>query len=120
MMRSPVNLLIRPADWKRPMDMELSETFRKKSGGMELDVIVTPNSTRSGIEGLDEWRKRLAIKVKAAPLDGKANKEVIEVLENITGCGCELLRGGTSRTKTVFIAGNCEEIAASIQKSLKR
>lgn len=99
--------------------MELSDAYRKTENGLELDVMVSPNSGKSGIEGLDEWRKRVIVKVKSPPLDGKANREVEEVLEKITGCRCSIIRGQTSRQKTVRIDGNCEEISHSVEKSLK-
>lgn len=95
--------------------MDVSETLREVAGGVEVDVSVSPRSDRSGTEGVDEWRKRLTVRVKAPPLDGKANKEVEAVFKSVTGCKCEIVRGHTSRQKTVLIHGDYEKILASLR-----
>lgn len=94
--------------------MNLSEAVRNVEGGLELDISVSPRSDRSGAEGIDEWRKRLIVRVKAPPLDGRANKEVEALMKKITGCKSEVVRGQTSRQKTVMIHGDAEEIMRSL------
>ena len=98
--------------------MDVSEAARTVDGGMEVDVSVSPRSDRSGTEGVDEWRKRLIVRVKAPPLDGRANKEVEDVFRKATGCKCEIVRGQTSRQKTVMILGDPDTILASLRKGL--
>lgn len=95
--------------------MDVSDALREVNGGVEIDISVSPRSDRSGTEGVDEWRKRLNVRVKAPPLDGKANKEVESVFKTVTGCKCEIVRGHTSRQKTVFIHGNYDEILKSLR-----
>jgi uncharacterized protein (TIGR00251 family) len=90
--------------------MEVSEIIRQADGGCELDVLVSPRSNRSGPEGVDEWRKMLILRVRAPPLDGRANKEVESTLSEITGYRCQVIRGQTSRQKTVLICGPSEEV----------
>jgi TIGR00251 family protein len=80
--------------------------------------MVSPRSSRSGVEGTDEWRKRLIIKVRAPPLDGKANKEVEEVIANITGCRSEIVSGYTDRHKTVFVEGDPDIILSKVEEFL--
>ena len=65
--------------------MRIADVSRKKEGCLEVDVLVSPRSNRSGPEGFDQWRKRLILRVKAPPLDGRANKEVEETFSQITG-----------------------------------
>ena len=65
--------------------MRIADVSRKKEGCQEVDVLVSPRSNRSGPEGFDQWRKRLILRVKAPPLDGRANKEVEETFSQITG-----------------------------------
>jgi TIGR00251 family protein len=98
--------------------MRLEDISKKVSGGIEFYVMVSPRSSRSGVEGIDEWRKRLIIKVKAPPLDGKANKEVEEVMKGITGCRSEITVGHTDRQKTVFVEGDPDEIMTKVGESL--
>lgn len=98
--------------------MDVSDASRPVNGGLEVDVTVSPRSDRSGTEGVDEWRKRLIVRVKAPPLDGRANKEVEELFRKVTGCKCEIVRGQTSRQKTVLVHGDCESILGSLRKGL--
>lgn len=97
--------------------MEISEIIRSVEGGSELDILVSPRSNRSGPEGVDEWRKMLIVRVKAPPLDGKANKEVESCISDITKVKCSIVRGQTSRQKTVFIPLGKEDALKLLEKS---
>ena len=99
--------------------MDLTETFREVSDGVEIDISVSPRSDRSGTEGIDEWRKRLTVRVKAPPLDGRANKEVESLFKDITGCKSIVIRGQTSRQKTVLIKGDPEVIIKKLSDGLE-
>ena len=94
--------------------MDISDVSRSTGSGLELDLTVSPRSSRSGVEGIDPWRKRLIVRVKAPPLDGRANKEVEDVLRDITGCKTQVVSGQTSRQKTVRIVGDPGEICATL------
>lgn len=98
--------------------MDVSDAARTVDGGLEVDVSVSPRSDRSGTEGVDEWRKRLIVRVKAPPLDGRANKEVEDLFRKATGCKCEIVRGQTSRQKTVLVRGDPESVLKSLRKGL--
>ncbi len=97
--------------------MEVSEIVRQTEDGCELDVLVSPRSNRSGPEGVDEWRKMLILRVRAPPLDGRANKEVESTLSEITGFKCQVIRGQTSRQKTVLIGGPSEEVVRKLSST---
>ena len=73
--------------------MDVNDVSRRVPEGLEVELLVSPRSSRSGIEGIDPWRKRLIIRVKAPPLDGRANKEVEEVLEECTGLRARVTAG---------------------------
>lgn len=98
--------------------MDVSEATRTVEEGMEIDVSVSPRSDRSGTEGVDEWRKRLIVRVKAPPLDGRANKEVEELFRKTTGFRSEVIRGQTSRQKTVMVYGDASKIMDALRKGL--
>ena len=86
--------------------MRIADVSRRKEGRLEVDVLVSPRSDRSGLEGFDQWRKRLILRVRAPPLDGRANKEVEETFEKLTGMRSEVTSGHTSRQKTVTVHGD--------------
>ena len=95
--------------------MDISDVSRRSADGLEVDIMVSPRSGRYGLEGFDEWRKRLLVKVKAPPLDGKANKEVEDLMKEVTGCKAEITNGHLNRMKTVKIYGDPEKISESIK-----
>ena len=94
--------------------MNVSDIIRKVPEGSELDVLVSPRSSRSGPEGVDGWRKMLVVRVRAPPLDGRANKEVESVLSDVTGVKCTVIKGHTSRQKTVMFQGGAEDVASRL------
>jgi len=97
--------------------MMLTDVSRDKGDRLEIDILVSPRSNRSGLEGFDEWRKRLILRVKSPPLDGRANKEVESFFKDITGCKSTVTSGMTSHQKTVTIIGDPAKILESIEGS---
>ena len=94
--------------------MDVNDVSRRVPEGLEVELLVSPRSSRSGIEGIDPWRKS----VKAPPLDGRANKEVEEVMEECTGLKSRVTAGQTSRQKTVTVYGDADAACQRIQALL--
>ena len=69
----------------------------------------------SGPDGFDEWRRRLTVRVKSPPLDGKANKEVEDIFKDLTGSHAEITSGHLSRQKTVMIYGDPDKIMKALE-----
>lgn len=90
--------------------VHLCDVSRRTPAGLEVDVLVSPRSNRSGPEGFDEWRKRLILRIKAPPLDGKANKEVEAMMGELSGRPAEIISGHLNRQKTVLILGDADAI----------
>jgi uncharacterized protein (TIGR00251 family) len=71
-----------------------------------LQVRAVPNASKSSIEG---WHERaLRIKLRAVPEDGKANKELIRLLSDLSGLPkkCfEVAVGAQARNKQIRITG---------------
>ena len=80
--------------------------LRETSGGTLLSVKLQPRASKNGIgEPLGD---ELKIKVTAPPVDAAANQALIELLADTLGCSrgkVELIRGQTSRHKTVMLHG---------------
>jgi uncharacterized protein (TIGR00251 family) len=82
---------------------------RDDGGDVVLTLHVQPGAARTEVGGVhgDAEVARLAIRLAAPPVDGKANAELIRFLAGAFGVplrAVTLLRGGTSRRKTVRIA----------------
>lgn len=69
-------------------------------------MLVVPRASRSEIVGWQE--DRLKVRLKAPPVDGEANAELLRTLAKALGLpknGISLQGGQTSRRKTVRIEG---------------
>jgi uncharacterized protein len=78
--------------------------------GAFLKVRVIPNASRNEISSFEEGYK---IKLKAPPVEGKANKELIAYLSKILKIkktAIQIRVGDTSRNKTLFIENLSEEV----------
>jgi uncharacterized protein (TIGR00251 family) len=72
-----------------------------------VSVRAAPRSSKAGIEGL--WGDdAIKIRIKSAPVDGKANKELIEVLADefdLAKSQVIFKSGETSKTKRILLSG---------------
>ncbi len=73
------------------------------SGGVEVDVWVVPGASRTGITGIHDGALR--VKIAAPPERGKANRALERLLAQSTGGAAAVVRGQSSRRKTVRIEG---------------
>ena len=84
-----------------------SVTFLKETtGGTLLSVKLQPRASKNEIG--DAHGEELKIKVTAPPVDSAANQALIELLAEKLGCSrgkVELIRGKTSRHKTILLHG---------------
>ena len=74
--------------------------------GAMLSVRAVPRSSRAGIDGVAG--DALKVRIRSAPVDGKANKELVEVLADAFGIpkSAVTIKGGeTSRLKRIVLRG---------------
>ena len=75
------------------------------AGGTLLTVRAAPRSSRTGLE---PGKDALKVRVRAAPVDGKANREILETLSDAFGIPrsrVSFRSGETSKTKRLLLAG---------------
>lgn len=58
----------------------LQKCIDQQDEGVLVNIEVKPQSKAAGIEGIDEWRKCIKVRIKAKAQKGKANKELIQLL----------------------------------------
>lgn len=83
-----------------------------------LYIYTKPSSSKNSITGLYGERSRLAISLKAPPVDGAANKELIKFLSkqfNASKSSFSLEKGETSKQKIVKIRQDCDRILSEIK-----
>ena len=76
---------------------------------LKLKIRISPNSSKNEIIKGDDGVK---IKITAQPIEGKANKAVVEFLSKefkIPKSSIEIVKGTTSKEKTILIQTNDEE-----------
>ena len=71
-----------------------------------INIKVEPRSSRSGIVG--PYGNSVKVKLTSPPVEGKANKELIEILSKEFGIAkkdVEIISGQSSKNKTVKLRG---------------
>ncbi|MFN2378067.1 MAG: DUF167 domain-containing protein [Candidatus Binatia bacterium] len=89
--------------------------LRIRPGAVEVDVRVVPRSSRDRIAGV--LGDRLKLQVTSPPVEGEANRAVLELLARSAGLplrSATLVVGQTGRSKTVRI--ECEDPAAVAER----
>ena len=74
--------------------------------GSLLNVRAQPRSSRSGIDGT--VGDAIRVRIRCAPVDGKANKELVETLADAFGIpksSVAFKSGETSKTKRILLRG---------------
>ncbi len=80
--------------------------FTETPEGVVLNVRAQPRSSRAGIDGL--MGDAVKVRIRSAPVDGKANKELIETLADafdLPKSAVAFKSGETSKTKRISLAG---------------
>ena len=90
------------------------QPWRIAAAGLRMLVRATPKSARDGVDGLTDTPQgpALAIKVRAVPDKGEANRAVERVVAEWLGVAkssVAVSAGGKSRVKTVEIGGRSRE-----------
>lgn len=85
--------------------------IKETKEGVLLMIYVQPKAKKNAIEGVDEWRGRLKVRIAAPPVEGKANKEVVKFFSKLLGAEVSIVRGETSREKDLLVKGlSVEEV----------
>ena len=80
--------------------------FSEAADGVVVNVRAQPRSSRAGLDGV--VGDALKVRIRAAPVDGKANKELVETLADAFGLPKSrvVFRSGvTSKTKRIALVG---------------
>lgn len=79
-----------------------------------LRIYVQPGASKNEVKGFFGDPARLKVKIKAPPVEGAANAEVIKFFSDLLGISkskIEILRGETSRKKDLLIDYDLAELA---------
>lgn len=87
--------------------------------GAIVNVKAVPRSSKAGIDGL--LGDAVKVRVRSAPVDGKANKELVEVLADAFGlpkASVAFKSGETSKTKRLLLRGVASEAVRRVVENL--
>ncbi len=95
--------------------------LRTLKGRVLLSVRVQPRAAQTEVSGIEDGRLR--IRVRAAPVDGAANKALLKFLGKkllrTAPSALTIVRGDTGREKTIAISGLSEsEVRERITRAL--
>ena len=94
------------------------EFFTETPEGVILNVRAQPRSSRAGIDGL--IGDAVKVRIRCAPVDGKANKELVETLADVFDLPKSAVvfkSGETSKTKRLLLRGVTAEVVRSAVKA---
>ena len=80
--------------------------YSETAEGVVLNVRAQPRSSRSGVDGV--IGDALKVRIRSAPVDGKANKELVETLADafsLPKSRVSFVGGETSKSKRILLAG---------------
>lgn len=88
----------------------MGDLLTETNEGVIVNVRAAPRSSRAGLDGT--MGDALKVRIRSAPVDGKANKELIEVLADAFGLpksAVTFKSGETSKTKRILLRGIAKE-----------
>ena len=84
----------------------MANYFTETTEGIILNVKAQPRSSKAGIDGL--LGDAVKVRIRCAPVDGKANKELVETLADAFDLPKSMVvfkSGETSKTKRILLKG---------------
>ena len=94
--------------------------IKETSNGLLIRIKIVPNSSKNDLIIEDEFIK---VKVSAQPIENKANKALIEFLSKrfkVPKTSIEIVKGDTSKEKTLLFSINDEEKKQNIISELTK
>ena len=80
--------------------------YTESPEGVVVNVRAQPRSSRSGVDGV--VADALKVRLRSAPVDGKANKELVETVADafdLPKSRVKFKSGETSKTKRIILCG---------------
>ena len=88
------------------------------NGDIILEIEVQPGSSRQGVVGVNKWRNKIQVAVKAEARKGRANNAVCHVLSKLFKAEVEVVSGKTTRNKKIKIVGSSPQEVISVLEGL--
>lgn len=93
--------------------------LRPARSGLEIDVLVQPRASRSRLCGVHDGR--LKVQLAAPPVDGEANEALVALIADLLDLPrreIRILRGDSSRRKTLAVVADFEAVRLRLEEAL--
>ena len=94
--------------------------YTESPEGVIVNVRAQPRSSRSGVDGV--VADALKVRLRSAPVDGKANKELVETVADafdLPKSRVKFKSGETSKTKRIILCGVSADEFETMLKSVE-
>lgn len=94
--------------------------YTESPEGVIVNVRAQPRSSRAGVEGV--VADALKVRLRSAPVDGKANKELVETVADafdLPKSRVKFKSGETSKTKRIILCGVSADEFETMLKSIE-
>lgn len=96
--------------------MSLAAAVRPARDGAFLDVsVATGRSEAAFPAGFDPWRERIKVRVTAAPRDGEANRELLDLAKAFFDAPVAIASGDKDPQKRLWVGRPPDEVVARLE-----
>lgn len=91
----------------------LEKAVRSQGEHALIDISVSPNAKHDEIGDVDPWRGRLGVKIKALPVEGKANKAIVSFfldVFHVKEADVSIVSGEKSGQKTIKVGLPAQDV----------
>lgn len=92
--------------------MDRRDFLEPCAGGCRIWIDASPGADRSELEGVNQWRMALQVRIGARPREGEANAELVRFLADkldVPRRKVTIVKGGRSSTKLVEVPLTTDE-----------
>jgi uncharacterized protein len=101
----------------------MCDWYKLNEDSLVKSIYAKPASSKNSITGLHGEPPRLAVRIKAPPVEGAANIELIKFLSRklkLTKSSISLIKGDTSKQKSIKIIRNIQETLNQLIQEIGR
>lgn len=89
---------------------DIEDAVDDVDGGSVVRLRVKPDADSTEVRGFDEWRGRVEVAVEEPAEDGRANRELLQLLSRTVDADVTLRSGERSREKSIEAAAGAREV----------
>ena len=97
---------------------DVKDCIWEHNTGTCVNIHVHPSAKKTDIVGYDMWRDAIVVKIKADAKGGKANRELIDYMEDLFNAPVNLQKGERSHDKVLWVQRPPEQVHELLRKKV--